>query len=256
MLDTNSCADALDIPRQKATDTYARKLQIALARARANVARLSEGLAKPWPGKTGHQLTDALALIAQEADKCRLRAWEYLAELRAEVCEPASGRNTDWVRNRLAGELHELSTLGSRRRQAIRNGGAAELEYHLRMHRSMRARWMRDLYLERAEFHNSCLWIEPGDAACEVISINEALSLYRADIWRHIADMHQRRAEGLEPDLDAVADLRFCRLHIAELNAGLPAAEAASRAEYVAEAIDMISRGTMMLMRLHDQPLA
>jgi hypothetical protein len=120
----------------------------------------------------------------------------------------------------------------------------------------MRARWMYDLYVERAEAPNSCLWIEPGEAACEVISANEALNLYRADVWKHIEGMHERRAQGLEPDPDAVADLRHCRLRTAELNAELPAAEAASRAEYVAEAIDMISRGTMMLMRLHDQPLA
>jgi len=195
------------------------------------------------PGKTGNQLTDTLALIAHEADKCRLAAWRCLAELRAEVCEPDSRRPTKWDRELLAHELHTLSTLACHRPQALGNGGAAELEYQLRMNRSMRAGWMRDIYLERAEFHHSCLWTEPGAAAREEIFINEALNLCRADIWKHIADMHERRALGLEPDPDATADLRECRLRIAELNAELPAAQAASWAEDIAEAVDMISRG-------------
>jgi hypothetical protein len=104
------------------------------------------------------------------------------------------------------------------------------LDYHLRMHRAMCASWTRDRYVDRAEFHNSCLWIE-SESGCEIASINEALNLYRADIWRHIADMHERRAEGLEPDPDAIADLRHLRRRIAELNAEFSVALAAARAE-------------------------
>ena len=79
MLDANARADALDYPPQRGTDTYASKPEIAFAGARANVARLSGPAAKPWLGKTDNQLTDALALIANEADKSRLFTWKYLA---------------------------------------------------------------------------------------------------------------------------------------------------------------------------------
>jgi hypothetical protein len=130
----------------------------------------------------------------------------------------------------LARELRRLSALASQRRQAMRNGGAAELNYHLRMRRAMCASWTRDRYVDRAEFHNSCLWTE-SETGRELASIDEALSLCRADIWQHIADMHERRAEGLEPDPDAAADLRHLRLRIAELNAEFSVALAAARAE-------------------------
>jgi hypothetical protein len=230
MLDTDACADELDNPLQKATHTCAQAPSIALARAHANVARLSEAAKKPWPSKTGDQLTDALAWIAHEADKCRLDAWEYLAELRAAACEPDGGRDMGWAHNMLARELRRLSALASQRRQAMRNGGAAELNYHLRMRRAMCASWARDRYVDRAEFHNSCLWTESASGFA-ITSIDEALNLYRADIWRHIADMHERRAEGLEPDPDAIADLRHLRRRIAELNAEFSVALAAARAE-------------------------
>jgi len=228
MLDTDAWADPFDIPLQK---TYPDKPGLALARARANVARLKEAAAKPRPCKTGDQLIDALALIAHEVDKCRLHAWEYLAELRADACEPDCPRHGVGADIMLPSKLHELATLARHRRRALRDGGAAELEYHMRMHRSMRARWKYDSYQELAEFHNSCLWIEPGEAAYEIGCIWEALALYRSDIWRHIADMHERRAHSLGPDPDSVADLRHCRLRIAELNRELQVAVAASRAE-------------------------
>jgi hypothetical protein len=90
---------------------------------------------------------------------------------------------------------------------------------------------MTDLYLERARFQNDCLWTEASDAACELISIEEQLNLLRADAWGHLADSYRRRAEGLPPDPDRIADLRYCRVRIAELNAQYRAAEAAAEAE-------------------------
>jgi hypothetical protein len=54
---------------------------------------------------------------------------------------------------------------------------------------------------------------------------------------RLVADCHEGRAQGVEPDPAAVADLRHCRRCIAELKADLQAAKAAADAEGGAEEV-------------------
>jgi hypothetical protein len=219
------------VPLRKATDITACASQRALVRAQANAARLSESASKPPPAKTGNKLVDALAWLGHEADQCRFHAWEHLAKLRAAACKSAEGWEEAIARKWLAVELRHLNTLAARRRQALRDGGAAEAGYYWWMRRSDRASWMSDLYLDRAQFQNDCLWTEASDAACELISIQDALNLFRADAWGHLADSYRRRAEGLPADPDRIADPRYCRVRIAELNAQYRAAEVAAKAE-------------------------
>jgi hypothetical protein len=114
---------------------------------------------------------------------------------------------------------------------ALRDDGEAEALCQRWMRRSERAWWISNDYQDRVEFENSCLWTEDGNAACELISIREALNFFRSDAWGHLADSYRRRAEGLQPDPDRIADLRYCRVRIAELNAQYRAAEAAAKAE-------------------------
>jgi hypothetical protein len=103
------------------------------------------------------------------------------------------------------------------------------------MDRMERALEIRDQYLDRARFENDCLFNAADKAESELLCIKEALNHYRADAWGHIADFQKRRALGFQPEPGAVADLRHCRVRIAELNADLSAAEAASDAAAEAE---------------------
>jgi hypothetical protein len=227
----SAVASGVVVLLREATDMTVRARQKARPRAQANAARFSESVTKPPPAKTGNQLVDALALLGHEADKRRFYAWDQLAKLRAAACKSADGWEVACARKWLAEELRRLNTLAARRRQALRDGGATEVGYHWWMRRSHGASWMTDLYLERARFQNDCLWTEASDAACELISIQEVLNLLRADAWGHLADSYKRRAEGLPPDPDRIADLRYCRVRIVELNAQYRAAESAAKAE-------------------------
>jgi hypothetical protein len=133
-----------------------------------------------------------------------------------------------------AREFQHLKGLSSRR-QALHDGGTAEAVCHPRMRRGERSARIRDFCLDRAAFHGECSAAENGEAKCELTSIWAALYRYRADAWGHIADFHEGRAQGVEPDPAAVADLRHCRRCIAELKADLQAAEAVANGEGDAE---------------------
>ncbi len=113
-----------------------------------------------------------------------------------------------------------------RRRQAQRDCGEAEW----RLHRAEGARQCSSLHLNRAEFDEGCLFNAFDKAEYDLLCITAALDRFRADIWDHIADFHECRARGVRPDPDAIDDLRFCRVQIAQLNSELPAALAASSA--------------------------
>ena len=209
----------------------ARDPRIAITRALANSDRFRDRVAKPALSKTGDQLIDALAWLAVEDDRCRIYVWKQIAELRTAAYETANDLKVACASHLLAGWRGHLNILANRRRQALLDGGAAEAVYYPRMRRASHASSMRDLYLDRTECEESSSWLEFGKAARDLIFVRSGMDRYRADAWSHFADFHRSRAIGIQPDAEAVADLRHCRVRIAELQIKLPTVLALAEAE-------------------------
>jgi hypothetical protein len=221
------------IAAQAQNTALGRNPNTALARAEANAARFSQrSTSRPIP--PGERPLNAIAAIAFDADESRARAWNHLAVLRTAACVENETSNTECERQMLREELQILSALAVRRRQALRDGGAAEVVYRRHMHRSMLVSWKsNDLWL-LAKSREDELFAEPGDAAGVLLAIEAALLHERSSAWGNIAQLHGAFAAGEKPDADTIADLRACRAEIARLSAMLPAANAASGAEYEA----------------------
>jgi hypothetical protein len=126
------------------------------------------------------------------------------------------------------------ATLAARRRRAFRETGAAEDVYHWHTHRSLLASWRSDDLWQMVKSRNDELWVVVGEAASTLLAIEAALLHARSDAWSHISKRHDAFAVGEQPDDHTIADLRACRAEIVGLSAMLPAAKAASFAEYEA----------------------